>query len=441
MGYEELTSWMFNLERFGIKLGLENVTEFLSRIGNPHEDLRCVHVAGTNGKGSVCAMTSSILEEHGLRVGLYTSPHLVDFRERISVSGTEIPEEDVVRIAEELKGEMEAMARESREKQLTFFEFTTALAFRYFQEKGVDIVVAEVGMGGRLDATNVLRPDAGAITRIGLEHTNYLGSTLHDIAREKAGIVKTGMEIVTCERNPEPLSVIRSTCRRRGARLREFGRDFGVKNVKASIDGTSFDFRGAGRELRGLRTPLLGEHQAENAAAAIALVESLGARGPELDPAATMAGMLRTRWPGRLDVVSKDPLLILDGGHNPDGVTAAVAVLRKLRLTPLTYVVACMEDKDARGMIRALAPTAAHMNITQVSNRRALPTEKLAAIARDEYGGGIRTRETPAEALEEALEEPRGKGVCVIGSLYLVGEAIRWLRSGGLKRLRAPHKL
>lgn len=427
MSYAELTSWMFGLERFGIKLGLENITEFLSRIGDPHKSLRSIHVTGTNGKGSVCAMVSSILQERGLKVGLYTSPHLVDFRERISVSGRDIPEDGVVRIAQELRSEMEAMANESEEKQLTFFEFTTALAFRYFQEQKVDIVVAEVGMGGRLDATNVLQPDVGAITRIGLEHTNYLGKTIPDIAREKAGIIKSGMSLVTSVRDPDALSVIEAVCRMKEVHLMRLGRDFDIAEARTSADGTTFDYIGS-HELCGLKTHLLGKYQAENAATAIAIVEALGERGVEAGEEAIRKGLLRTRWPGRLDIVSRDPLLVLDGSHNPDGVATTVSVLRDLRLTPLTFVLACMEDKDAAGIVRALAPTAARLHVTQVSNKRALSLEKLAEVAKKEFDGEVRTHRSSAEAIETALREYEGKGVCVIGSLYLVGESMRWLR-------------
>lgn len=430
VGYEELTSWMFNLERFGIKLGLDNVSEFLSRIGDPHLGLRAVHVTGTNGKGSVCAMVASILKAAGLRVGLYTSPHLVDFRERISISGIEISENDVVRLAEELRPEMEAMAYGSREKQLTFFEFTTALAFKYFAEKNVDIVVAEVGMGGRLDATNVLRPDVGVITRIGLEHTNYLGKTIPDIAREKAGIVKAGMEIITCEGRPDALSVIESACRRKGAPLRVFGRDFRAFGTAISLDGTVFHYEG-NEELSGLRTRLIGRHQAENAAAAVAAIEGLRRKGFEVGSEAIYRGLDSAIWPGRLDVVSRAPLLILDGGHNPSGVETAASVLHELRLTPLRYVVGCMEDKDATGIIKALAPTAASLYVTQVSNRRALAVDKLAEIAKREFDGDVSIHNKASEAIEAALKGTGGNGVCVIGSLYLVGEAISWLRTKG----------
>lgn len=428
MGYPELTNWMFNLERFGIKLGLENISEFMARIGDPQKDFKSVHVTGTNGKGSVCVMASEILRKSGLKVGLYTSPHLVDFRERIVVDGCEIPERDVVRIASSLRNEMESMASESAEKQLTFFEFTTGLAFKYFSEQKVDVVVAEVGMGGRLDATNVLIPEVAAITRIGLEHTKYLGSTIAEIAREKAGIIKEAASVVTCETSPEALTVISNACARKNARLKRLGPDFKVSSVKQSLGGTVFDYSGT-MQLSNLRTRLLGRHQAENAAASIAIVEELVRKGYEVNDEDIRQGVRSTRWPGRLDIVSKKPLVILDGSHNPDGVRTTIGVLRDLKITPLTFVIGCMDDKDAAGVIGNLAPSAAQFICTQAKSKRALPANRLARIAETVTDKPIEVVERSDDAFDLGLRTVKGKGLCVTGSLYLVGEAIPWWKS------------
>ncbi len=436
MDYGAFTDWMFNLERFGIKLGLDNISEFLGRIGNPHLDFRSVHVTGTNGKGSVCAFVSEILRKHGMKVGLYTSPHLVDLRERIRIGGREISKNDVLRLGLELRNVADAMAEEDAEKQLTFFEFTTGLAFKYFSEKRADIVVAEVGMGGRLDATNVLVPEVAAITRIGLEHTNYLGNTIQEIAREKAGIAKTGVTLVTCERKPEALGVIAAACDKKDAPMKVIGKDFAVANVRQTLDGTKFDYSGA-RSLRDLRTHLLGSYQAENAATAIAVVEQLARRGILVTDEDVRRGLLSARWPGRLDVVSRDPLVIFDGSHNPDGVSTTIGVLRSLGVTPLTFVLGCMDDKDARGIVRALAPHAERVISTQARYKRALPAEKLDTIVAEEFMGPRTRRDISEEAFVSAVEGIRGKGVCVIGSLYLVGEAIQWWDS----RKSASHKV
>jgi dihydrofolate synthase/folylpolyglutamate synthase len=428
MSYAELTRWMFNLERFGIKLGLENVSEFMSRIGDPQKDFRSVHVTGTNGKGSLCAMLAEILGRQGLKVGLYTSPHLVDFRERIVVKGEQIPEDDVVRIASELRKDMDAMASESTEKQLTFFEFTTGLAFRYFSEQKVDMVVAEVGLGGRLDATNVLRPEASVITRIGLEHTNYLGTTIPEIAREKAGIIKEGTPVITCERNPEGLSVIRSACARKGASLRTLGVEFDVSSIRQSLTGTIFDYSGD-RKYASLETRLLGRYQAENAAGAVAVIEELALRGIDVSEDAVREGLVATKWPGRLEIVSSKPLVIFDGSHNPDGVCTTVGILKELKITPLTYVLACMDDKDVLGIVRGLAPTAIKIICTQTRNKRALPASTLVQVVKKAYSGPVEGFDRSEDAFEHGLQNAQGKGMCVIGSLYLVGEAIPWWKS------------
>ncbi|MCJ2533369.1 MAG: bifunctional folylpolyglutamate synthase/dihydrofolate synthase [Candidatus Thermoplasmatota archaeon] len=433
MGYSELVQWMFNLERFGIKLGLENMTEYLSRIENPHKCFRSVHVTGTNGKGSVCAFLASILEESGLKVGLYTSPHLVDFRERVKINGQMISEEDVVKLGNELRATMEGMAEESGEQQLTFFEFTTGLAFKYFNEQRVDVAVVEVGMGGRLDATNVISPEVSVITRIGQEHTAYLGHTMGQIAREKAGIVKTDIPVVCSDRNPESLSVIRGACERKEAKLILVGKDFGTENVVTRADSTSFDYDGRTR-ISGLRTRLIGTHQAENAATAIAVTEQMMAAGYSISESAVREGVAKTRLSGRLDIWSNDPLVILDGSHNPEGVRTTVSVIDSLGLTPLTFVVACMEDKDGLGMIAELAPYATKMVITEVKTGRSVKATQLAVLAKQSFDGEVSVEENVQDAMAYALSNASGEGVCAIGSFYLVGDVMRWLRTPNLNR-------
>lgn len=425
MDYRDLTEWMFNLERFGIKLGLENPTEFMGQIGNPQNDFRSVHVTGTNGKGSVCAFLASILQRSGLKVGLYVSPHLVDFTERISINGKDISHADTVRLGSELRPVMEKMASEGEDKQLTFFEFTTGLAFKYFSENKVDIAVVEVGLGGRLDATNVLKPDVGVITRIGLEHTKYLGNTIPEVAREKAGIIKSGMKIVTCERDEHALGVISAACRKRGAPLQRIDADFNVLDIRRNLSGTNFGYTGA-RHLQDLSTHLVGSYQAENAAAAIAAVDALASSGIKVDDSMVKEGITATKWPGRLDVISKRPVIIFDGSHNPDGAAKTADELKALGVTPLTLVVACMRDKDVDGIANALAPIAANIVATQVENKRAIGASVLADTLRAHFGGEVEVMIPSRRALEHAVSRPEGRGVCVIGSLYLVGEAIQW---------------
>ncbi|UCE91734.1 MAG: bifunctional folylpolyglutamate synthase/dihydrofolate synthase [Methanobacteriota archaeon] len=431
---------MFDLERFGIKLGLDNMREFLSRIGNPHRDFRSVHVTGTNGKGSVCAFIASILSEEGLRTGLYTSPHLVDFRERVRVDGEMIHEDDVVRLGKALRSEMEFMASESEERQLTFFEFTTGLAFKHFSEAGIDIAVVEVGMGGRLDATNVISPDVTAITRIGREHTAYLGRAVKEIAREKAGIIKPGVPVIVGDKNPEARAVISRTCAAKSSPLKQIDRDFTTTGVHYDSTGTTLDYEGL-RRIQGLRVPLIGAHQAENAAIAIAVCEELEGRGIDISGVSIRRGLEAVDWPARLDIWSVDPLIVIDGSHNPEGVAASTYILDSLCLAPMTYVVACMNDKDARGIVRALAPTAARIVVTEVDSDRSTRISDLGAIAAEEYKGATDMIPSPTDAIRTALEGQAGRGVCVIGSFYLAGEAIKWLEGEGdipRTRVREP---
>ncbi len=440
MSYTEIVDWMFNLERFGIKLGLDNMREFLDRIGNPQNSFRSIHVTGTNGKGSVCTFLAEILKAHGFRVGLYTSPHLVDFRERIKVDGQDMPEADVVRIGEELRAEMESMARQGPEQQLTFFEFTTGLAFRYFAEEHVDIVVAEVGMGGRLDATNVIEPDVSIITRIGLEHTDYLGHTIPEIAFEKAGIIKNGAPVVTCERDPSILGIFEKKCDECGVPLVRIDLDFAVDCIRQTLHETSFNYSGK-REMIDLETALIGGYQAENAAAAIACLECLAEKEDNITEEEIRKGLANARWPGRMQIVQREPLLIFDGGHNPDGVRMAISTLEALGTLPMTFVVGCMNDKDAREIVRTIAPHASRIIATQVDNKRALPATDLYEIVKKEFKGHSSISMTSSKGIEMASESTLGKGVCVIGSLYLVGEAIQWMEKNGCRELSTPHKI
>jgi dihydrofolate synthase/folylpolyglutamate synthase len=293
-------------------------------------------------------------------------------------------------------------------------------------------------MGGRLDATNVLSPEVSVITRIGLEHTNYLGSTIRDIAREKAGIIKAGVPVVTCERNPEALEVISNICRKKGSRLLRIDEDFSIETVRESLTGTEFEYVG-GQRAR-MRTRLLGMYQAENAAAALATVETLHDRGIHVTKEEMSDGVQDTRWPGRLDLVSRNPLVVFDGSHNPDGVSATARVLSGLGVVPLTFVIGCMDDKDAVGIVRALGPISARMICTQAEYKRALPARRLAEIARQEYDGPVEVEESSVSAFEAGFRSEMGKGMCVIGSLYLVGEAIRWWANREPVQ-RASHKL
>src|SRR5437867_5693174 len=316
MDYDSLLKELYGLERFGIKLGLETITELLGHMGNPHRRFKTVHVTGTNGKGSTCAFIASVLRKAGYRVGLYTSPHLVRFNERIQVDGREISNEDVARIYGEMRSAIVKTSGGSKVKQPTFFEVTTGIAFHYFAEKGIDIGVIEVGMGGRMDATNVIHPLVAVLTRIGLEHTEHLGKTEDRIAREKAGIIKPGCRVVTVDQPTVPL--ITAQAHALGCPITVVGRDVTYERIAFDLRGQTLLISDEGRIE--LQIPLLGSYQPENAALAYAAVRDLSRMGLEVPDAAIASGFRETTWGGRLQIVRSKPTVIVDGTHNAPGV-------------------------------------------------------------------------------------------------------------------------
>jgi dihydrofolate synthase / folylpolyglutamate synthase len=428
---------------------LERIREFLGRIGNPHEGLRYIHVAGTKGKGSVCALTAYMLRQLGYRVGLYTSPHLSDVRERIRVlrpsgNATEgaggaargddfegmIPEEDLTRLTDRLRPEIAAYGGESPYGQLSFFEVYTALAFLYFKEQAVDYAVLETGLGGRLDATNVVQPVIVGITSISYDHMNKLGNTLARIAAEKAGIVKLGTlsrAVVSAPQNAAARSVIRARCIQRGVRLYEVGTDITYKTVSSSLFDQEFSVNGAFGLFDHMRINLLGGHQVVNAAVAIGLIAGLLKQaGKPVPMDALRAGLRDTRWPGRCEIVGEHPCIILDGAHNE--ASAAVLSQTISRFHPAGRVILVLgvsKDKDVAGIGKHLIPLAKQCVVTRADNPRALPPSDIVGRLK-EYGAPDLFVETQcvSGALEAAL---RGAGkddtIVVTGSLFIVGEA------------------
>ena len=419
MDYEALLRELYGLERFGIKLGLDTVRELLRRLGDPQESFPAVHVTGTNGKGSVCAFLASIFRAAGHRVGLYTSPHLVKFNERIRVDGRMIPDDDVARLYADTKPHAAAMAAASETNQPTFFETTTAMAFRYFAEQRVDLAVVEVGMGGRLDATNVVHPVACAITRIGLEHTENLGRTIERIAKEKAGVLKPGVPAVTVAQ--PALAVIRKRAEELRCPLTVVGRDVRYSRGDFDLDGQHLILED------GLRVdafiPLLGSYQPENAATAYGVALALRDTW-NLTPDAIAKGLATAKWPGRLQVVREDPLVIVDAAHNP---SAAVAVSESLQeLFPgqkVTFVVGVLNDKDLAGIADALGPLAAKVYASKPRTPRAFEPQEVgkafAPFAPIEIVPDVK------EAVRAAINAAGGDDVVVVtGSIYVAGEAL-----------------
>jgi len=423
MEYSQVLDWLLDLETMGIKLGLNNITELLHRIGDPQESFQSVHVAGTNGKGSVSAMIASIMKEEGYITALYTSPHMIDFRERIQVQGELISQIALSKLAEEVKGHVEDMSLAHNESCPTFFEVTTALAFLYFAEKGVEQAVVEVGMGGRLDATNVIQPECSVITRIGLEHTKYLGDTLADIAGEKAGIIKKGIPVVTAELEAEALNVIQCVSRERGSPLvlvRE-GIDYTVES--STMDGTEVRLLGWGYKVH---VPLIGSYQASNVGLAFAVVQALRKKGIEIGEGAINRGFANVKWPGRFEVVKRNPFMIFDATHTPQGAEIISRDLSRLFKGKIILVLGVLDDKDLDGIVKPFVSIADRSIATAPLSKRAFTPLDLEQVL-IKYSRRVEREDSVVEAIRKALSYASKEDVIMVtGSIYTIGEAKAW---------------
>lgn len=422
MAYRESVAYLYGLQKHGIKLGLETVENLLARLGRPHTQYPSLHIGGTNGKGSTAAMAASMLQAAGYRVGLYTSPHLVDYRERIRVNGRLSSEQEIVGLVR--------IVREAAGSSLspTFFEFNTAMAFRAFADAKVDVAVVEVGMGGRFDATNVLHPLVSAVTTVALDHQEQLGRTVDAIAFEKAGIIKAHVPVVTGRLDPRADAVMqRIAGDRRAPRVR-----LGLEFWTDGVSNGAFSYHTSARTLTGLSVPLAGAHQVDNAACAVALVEAAAARGLPVVEEAIRKGLRGVEWEGRLEVVERDPLVVLDGAHNPAAAEVVARYLADVRrrnpAARVHLVVGMMRDKDMAGVLSCLLPSADTLMLTRVDLPRAATVEELQAV----LPSGVPTVET-AVSVADALERAKHRAapsdiVCVTGSLMLVGEVKALLR-------------
>ena len=421
----ECRDYLGHLQHFGIKLGLENITALLRALDDPHRAFPAVHVAGTNGKGSVSAMLDRILRGHGFRTGLYTSPHLARVEERVRVDGAAISAARFAGLLERIRTTVDGlMASNGLVYHPTYFEVLTALAFLHFEERKVDVAVLEVGMGGRFDATNVVRPLVSVITTISRDHEAHLGSTLREIAFEKAGIIKPGVPVVCGVPGGVALGEIRRRSRERGAPLIQvFGPGTALRAARAD-GGFRFRYR-SGTADYAFTPGLAGRYQGRNAAVAIAAAEVLGRTWKPLRKAAILRGVREARWEGRLETVARRPLVLLDGAHNEEGAASLAAHLRDVVRKPVILVFAVMKDKNIRAMARRLFPPARTVILTQVPYKRsALPEEVLAAAPG--FRAKIRLEPDPARAVRLALEESAGRTPVVIaGSLFLIGEIKR----------------
>ncbi|GIW92031.1 MAG: folylpolyglutamate synthase [Pirellulaceae bacterium] len=424
---------------------LARMHRLMALLGDPHLGLPVVHVAGTKGKGSISTMVAEAIRRNGLRVGLYTSPHLERIEERYVLDGRPCLPAELVRLVEWVRPAVEQLDRwaASRgERGATFFEITTAMAFGYFAHQGVDLAVLEVGMGGRLDSTNVCRPELCIISAISFDHTRQLGNTLSAIASEKAGIIKRHVPVVTSVRDEEPLQVIRHKAAEQQAPLYELGQAFAIRLLTESDtltqeqlelgggDGFTYHEPPQGPPLgRPLRLSMLGAHQCENAGAALAALRRLGERGWPINEATAQRAVAETRVPGRLELAAVHPAVLLDVAHNPASIAALVKVVRRLPVGAWTFVVAFSRDKDIPAMLRTLLPVARALVITRfTTNPRSAQPEKVAAMARRltseiNVTPNIYTVEDPHQAWQKAWSQVEsGGGICVTGSFFLVGE-------------------
>ena len=430
--YEQTLRQLYRLGRFGVKLGLQNITALLEELGRPHNAFSSIHIAGSNGKGSVAALLATALQAAGNRVGLYTSPHLVDFRERIRVDGVDISRQSVVRLWERLRPTV-------RKRKATYFETVTAMAFEHFRSRDVDIAVVETGLGGRLDATNVLLPHAAVITNVTREHTQWLGKRLEQIAREKGGIIKEGVPVICAESKKTPLKVIERICRRQQASLHRVDEELRWEVEEASLDGTDVVVWLEGQGYGSLYLGLPGDHQVRNGMTALLTLLVLGNIGWHIPLRAIRTGFALAHWPGRLQVVRYDPLVLLDVAHNPDGCRQLKKAIREFFPgRKVSFVLGIQEDKETDAMIRHLAPVAERFYLTKASWKGAAKPANLARLVKDR-GLPCRTYPRVRDALRAAigplerlsiragLVPPDEEIVCVTGSHYVVGEAMEAL--------------
>jgi len=417
MDYKEAIEYIHSTHKFGMKLGLHNIGLLLELMGNPHKSLSYVHVAGTNGKGSTVAFISSILIEAGYRVGIYISPFIERFTERIKINGTEIPEGDLARITGFVREKVDMMLKAGKAHP-TEFEIITAVAFQYYHEQHCDLVVLEVGLGGRFDSTNIIdTPDAAVITTISFDHMEILGNTLPEIAFEKAGIVKSGGDVVLYPQTPDVERVFERICEERNSRLKKV--DFSDLKVRSfGIDGQSFDYK----ELQSLKILLLGDHQARNAAVAVETALLLREKGYAISNDAIREGLYKAKWPGRMEIVKTSPLFLIDGAHNAEGAQILAAGLKKYFPNKrITFIVGVLADKDYKAMIEAIEPYAYRFVTVTPRSPRALSAKDL-AIFIGAYCKNVVVSDKIEEAIRTCLNSSSQEDlICAFGSLYYIG--------------------
>lgn len=429
MKYLQAVEYLNTETAEGIKPDISRMTKMCRDLGHPETSFRVVHITGTNGKTSTAKMISAILSGLGFRTALYTSPHLVSYTERMSIDGTEISQEEFAATLKEIIPVINETNQAGLGGIVTQFEALTVMAFKWFEQRQVDVAVIEVGMGGRWDATNVVKSDVAVITNIALEHTDRLGTTIEAIAGEKAGIIKHDTTVITGVNQPSALAIIIEQCRQQGAGRKLYGRDFDLLRSETGPDGTRFlTIKGLHRIYPSIPMILKGAHQAVNAVIAIAAAESFLDHLPEKETFSFGETLTRVlpdvKSPGRLETVENRPQLVLDGAHNPAGAaTLAAALTSEFEYDKLILVLAVLEDKDAEGIIRTLVPLGDRVITTAADSPRALDVDKLAGMV-EAFGKNVTAAANITEALNQARREAREDDlILVTGSLYAVGEA------------------
>ena len=416
--YREAITYLYGLQKFGIKFGLSKTSNLLEALGNPHVGRKYIHIGGTNGKGSVGAFIATILKEAGLKVGMYSSPHLIRFTERFRINNEEMTPAQATALINELRDVF------VRDEPPTFFEATTAMALVYFAREKTDVAIMEVGMGGRLDATNVITPLVSVITNISLEHQFYLGNRLLDIGAAKGGIIKEGIDLVTGATQSQVIDLFRSLCQEKGAPFWRLGKEMRYRRGK----GSTLDYFGIARHLQKLELGLKGRFQIRNGALSLAALELLEKKGIKITSEQIREGLKKTIWPGRMQIMGKAPTILLDGSHNPAAVSALAASIKgDFRYRRLILVIGVMEDKEIGKILRAIVPISDYAIYTRPVYSRAASPETLATEA-----GPLHKEGEVVPRLTEALDRARDLAdpedlIVVCGSLFTVGEAMSYL--------------
>lgn len=426
MNYDQAVMYIQDLCKFGINLGMDRIRSLLALIGHPEQGMPCIHIAGTNGKGSTSMLIAAVLQAGGYRVGAYTSPHLQSYTERFAINGQPISEQDFARLVTRMQSYVEQVITDTQEHP-TEFELLTAMAFLYFREQQVDYVVLEVGLGGTLDSTNVITPCVSIITNIGFDHADRLGSTIKEIAANKAGIIKTGVPVITAATG-EGLEVIARVAELNDAPLINVRRDYIWTAIETTPAGQTFFIQTPYKKYDNLHIKLLGPHQMENSAIALAALEKLSADSLLIDDQAILQGFANARWPGRFEVISEVPVVILDGAHNIDGAKALRATLEVVfPEAEIVLVVGILADKDYSMMLCEFAAVADLIIASTADSPRAADPFKIASAVN---GCEVTVIPDLQEAVAAGIRQAgMGKIVCICGSLYTVGKAREILRA------------